>query len=153
MNIIWSDRVIFLLLAFFLGTSMCVDNMPVCENDKQRGERQPDSIPFSGIAPQIRHIRIWHSRLCFFTSLRATERLLSWANTQQQNGKKQEILGCPIWQRLQRACVKSFWAEVSLGIREGGCSSGSEDLLPVKIKNKLRMKRDMGIVALIGICS
>lgn len=69
--------------------------MPVCENDKKHGERQQNSTLFSGIAWQIRHVRVWttagHSRLCFFTSLRATEHFLSRANTQQQDGEAGNI--------------------------------------------------------------
>lgn len=80
MNIIGSDVVIFLLLVFFLGTSMCVDNMSLCEKDKQHGEEQQDSMLFSDIAAQIRLIRIWTTagcgRLCFFNTLRVTEHLL-----------------------------------------------------------------------------
>lgn len=59
MDLIWSDIIIFLLLVFFMGISICIDTTPVCENDKQHEERQQDFIVFSNIAPLIRHIRIW----------------------------------------------------------------------------------------------
>lgn len=42
-----------------MGTSICIDNASMCENDKQHEERQQDFIVFSSIAPLIKHIRIW----------------------------------------------------------------------------------------------
>lgn len=54
--------------------------MSLCEKDKQHGEEQQDSMLFSDIAAQIRHIRMWTTagcgRLCFFNTLRVTEHLL-----------------------------------------------------------------------------
>lgn len=49
--------------------------------------------------------------------------------------------------------VNYGWADLSLGIRDVGCIPGLKNLLPVKIKDKLRMRRGMGAIAHIGICS
>lgn len=162
MDIIWSDIVIFLLLVFFLGTSMCADNMPVCEKDKQHGERQCDFLLFSSVSPLIRHIRIWTTEGRGIASTTDTvgcvsslprELLCAFWDGPTHSGRiwKQEILGCAIW--LHRVHVNYGWADLSLGIRDVGCIPGPKNLLPVKIKDKLRLRRGMGAIAHIGICS
>lgn len=102
----------------------------------------------------MEHRRTWqcschrHSRLCFFPSLGDTEHLLSCASTaaERENG---EYWGVPDgWGFVE--CVKYFWAELFLGIRGAGCTPGSENLSPAKIKHKLRTKRHMGAIACIG---
>jgi len=37
--------------------------------------------------------------------------------------------------------MKYFWADLSLEVRDAGCILGSEELIPVMVKDKLRTKR------------
>lgn len=101
----------------FMGINICIDNTPVCENDKQHKERQQDFTVFSSTAPLIRHIRIWTTEGHDIASTKDTLRCISslpwkllhtsWDRpTHTGTIWKQNTLGRTIWPTLRIVPMK-----------------------------------------------